>query len=324
MAEDEKKAVLFDISHYMIEDGPGIRTDVFFKGCPLRCKWCSNPFGLTKRVQLIYNKNKCVQCLTCVSACPRNANVVVDGVVEIERDICISCGICCETCPNNARTVIGREYSIEEIFEKIQKDRVFYRRTGGGVTLTGGEVLLQVDAASRLLRLCRQDMISTAIETSGYGNWADLERLIDLSDLVFIDLKHMDDQTHKRLTGVSNQRILENIQKAAGHCSSKGRADLIIRVPVIPGMNDDETNLESSAKFLASLTGIHEVNLLPYHRLGANKYDMVGLEYAEADIEAPASGQMKKYQEIFLKRGVQCSVGGGEIGINTRKFQLGG
>jgi glycyl-radical enzyme activating protein len=313
MAEDEKKAVLFDISHYMIEDGPGIRTDVFFKGCPLRCKWCSNPFGLTKRVQLIYNKNKCVQCLTCVSVCPRKANVVVDGKVEIDRDICVSCGSCCETCLYDARTIVGREYSIEEIFDKIQRDRVFYRRTGGGVTLTGGEILLQADAAAKLLRLCRQDMISTAIETSGYGHWADLERLIELSDLVFIDIKHMDSETHQRLTGVSNQRILENIRKAASHCSSAETADLIIRVPIIPGLNDDDLNLESAADFLAQLTGIREVNLLPYHRLGANKYDMLGLEYTEAYIESPISEQMSKCREMFLKRGVQCTVGGGEI-----------
>ncbi|MGQ9677207.1 MAG: glycyl-radical enzyme activating protein [Chloroflexota bacterium] len=306
-------AVLFDVSRYMIEDGPGIRTAIFFKGCPLRCKWCSNPLGLSPNPQLAYNKRRCVKCLACMVACPQGAISFSDDVLRTNRELCNACGECTRVCPNGARVIVGKRYAVSEILEMVSKDRVFYRRFSGGVTLTGGEVLLQHAAAQKVAGLCRTNMIHTTIETSAYGSWASLLGIVKQCDLVFVDLKHIEPQAHRSLTGVDNGIILENIGNVARFSADNGFPRLIVRMPIIPGLNDGDETLRRVGQFVGSLPGGVGINLLPYHRLGANKYEMIDLEYEVPDIQVPTREHMLRVKEIVGQYVPSCSVGGSEI-----------
>jgi len=307
--------MVFDISRYMIEDGPGIRTTVFFKGCPLRCVWCSNPFGLSREPEIVYNRRKCVLCGACLTACPQNALRMEPQGVALDRDRCTTCGSCVTACLSAARTVAGRIYSPREIVLKVLDDSKFYRRCGGGVTLSGGEVLLQAPAAAEILDLCRCELIHSAVETSGYGPWPALRSLVERCDLIFIDIKHSSAEVHRRLTGVSNQAILENIRRTAEHVFAAGSPRLVLRVPVIPGINSDQDNMAGIARFIAGLPGAAEVNLLPYHQLGTSKYEMAGLKYGLDGVQGASVALLDESREILrnLAPEWRCTIGGGEI-----------
>lgn len=317
MSVNESQAILFDISRYMIEDGPGIRTGIFFKGCSLRCKWCSNPFGLNPHPQLAFNKRKCVGCFACVAVCPEKAISIFKNELINDYKLCKACGQCVRICPNNARVIVGKRYSVQEIVDLIQRDQMFYRRYNGGVTLTGGEVLLQYKAVKNLVRSCRENMIHTAVETSGYGNWLFLKDIIENCNLVFMDIKHMDSKVHRLLTGVDNDLIIRNIRNVARYSFNHGFPQLILRLPVVPGLNDDEDNLRKVGKFVASLPGEIELNLLPYHCLGINKYAMIGLKYELEKVETPKKEHMQKIQEIIKNYITRCSIGGSEINVQS-------
>jgi pyruvate formate lyase activating enzyme len=300
----------------MIEDGPGIRTTVFFKGCPLRCVWCSNAFGLSREPEIVYNRRKCVLCGACVAACPQNALRMESQGVALDRDKCTTCGSCVSACLSAARAIAGRTYSPREIVSKVLDDSKFYRRCGGGVTLSGGEVLLQASAAAEILDLCRCELIHSAVETSGYGPWPALRSLVERCELIFMDIKHSSDEAHRRLTGVSNRTILENIRLTAQHVAISGSPRLVLRVPVIPGINSDYDNMVGTARFIAGLPIAAEINLLPYHQLGAGKYEMAGLQYGLDWVQAASAALLDESREILrdLAPEWSCTIGGGEIG----------
>jgi glycyl-radical enzyme activating protein len=315
MSEGPPKAVVFDISRYMIEDGPGIRTNVFLKGCPLRCKWCSNPFGLSRAPEIAYNRRKCILCGTCVEVCREQACTLQDDRIQTDRDRCTACGRCADACLTHARVLVGAEYTAAEVIQRVREDAAFYRRDGGGVTLSGGEVLMQAEAAREILRLARASMIHTAIETSAYAPWKRLEQLLPLCDLVFVDLKHIDPRAHVQLTGVPNDRILENIRRLAAYVAKHGSPQLVLRLPVIRALNDDRPTMHATARFIGELPGTVTVNILPYHELGITKYEMIDLPYPlDPDAEGDLEG-LKAYCDIIRQYAptAPCSVGGGEI-----------
>lgn len=305
------KGVIFDISHYMIEDGPGIRTNIFMKGCFLKCKWCSNAYGLYPHKQLAFISNKCTGCKSCQSQCPNDA-IIFDkdsGKMTMNFSKCTNCFKCVAVCPEKARIKVGKTYTSDQVVEEVEKDRLFYRRGEGGVTLSGGEILMQPEFAVEILKKCINAYINTAIETTAYGKWEDLKQMIDYSDTVFIDCKHMDSDKHKVLTGVDNVLIHENIRKASKYCKEKGK-QLVVRFPLIPTINDNKGNIIATASFVKSLTEHRELNVLPYHSYGSNKYQYIGMNYELEKLEAYTKEQLSEINELLQSTEVWYSIGG--------------
>lgn len=310
----EIKGRIFDISHYMIEDGPGIRTNVFLKGCCLRCIWCSNAYGLDPQPELGVVSAKCTQCARCMAVCPSGAvyRSESDGSIQLDKKKCTSCFRCVEVCPARARMQIGRWMTVDEVFREVEKDRMFYRRGDGGMTLSGGELLMQPEFAKALLKKCWNAYLNTAIETSGCGNWEDLAEIIRYSNTVFMDCKMMEKEKHRQYTGVENEGILENIRKSAGLCQAEGKR-MVVRLPLIPGLNDTEKNILETAAFVDSLSGNVELNVLPYHNYGMNKYENIGRTYALTDLKPHTKEQLAEIETVLQKSGCRFSIGGYRI-----------
>lgn len=311
--KDGSQGTVFNITKYMLEDGPGIRTVIFLKGCPLRCRWCSNPLGQSRGASLAYLKHKCVSCQACIEVCPEKAAFLdTEGKIGRNLEKCTNCGKCIQVCPVGARELRGKTMTIKEVLEKVEKDRIFYRRGSGGVTLSGGEILMQPQFAARILQECSDRLIHTAIETCAFGEWKDLHSILPFIDLAFIDIKHMNTSTHKELTGHDNLRILDNIRKVAQFSFDRGKK-LILRLAVVPGLNDSVENLEEVSSFLRQLPGNWELNLLPYHRYGVSKYDWLGIKYELQEVKIPSRERLEELTHFFRSRGLICSLGGGEI-----------
>lgn len=270
---------VFNIQHYSVHDGPGIRTTIFLKGCPLKCRWCCNPESQSFTTDIAYNPNKCVGekgCLQCVETCPQNAITPNEfGKIAIDRSLCDLCMKCLEICPSKALHDFGRVMSAKEILDQVESDAIFYSRSGGGITISGGEPLSQADFAIELLKEAKKRRIKSAIETCGYGKWEDLKEIAAYLHVVLFDIKSMDDAKHLEFTGMSNSRILDNFQRLVREFPN---LQVIVRVPVIPGLNDTEGELEQIFTFIKDIPHI-SCELLPYHRMGQSKYEFLGRDY---------------------------------------------
>ncbi len=300
------KGKVYDIQRFAIHDGPGIRTLVFMKGCPLECLWCSTPQTQRSSPDLLYIEVNCNKSLRCVDACPEKAIVFSDKEkIEIDRNLCNSCGQCVDACPNQALKLVGDQKTVEQLFQEIMKDRNFYRRSDGGVTIGGGEPTMQQEFVTALLKMCKKTYTHTAMETCGYVIWEQLEKILEHIDLLYFDIKHMDSRIHKEITGVSNEIILENARKASK------MLPIIIRIPLIPGLNDSEDNLVGTAKFAAGLgENLLRIELLPYHKFGTGIYEQLGREYKLKHIEPPSEEHMNKLKKVIESYGVKVQIGG--------------
>lgn len=280
----ERKATIFNIQKYNMYDGDGIRTIVFFQGCPLRCKWCANPEGMLKKHRVMLKSNLCENCGACVSACPVGIHTISTETLkhEVNRDIeCIGCGKCKDACLKSAISIIGEVKTISELLKIVEEDRTFYEMSGGGVTLGGGEVLMQPEAASSLLMACKQEGINTAIETCGYAKLESVLKVAQFTDLFLFDIKHIDSDKHFQLTGVRNEQILENLKELL-----RLKYNVKIRMPLLKGVNDDKDEIEKVMEFLnpyKDYKNFKGIDLLPYHKMGVHKYTQLGLEYPIKD-----------------------------------------
>jgi pyruvate formate lyase activating enzyme len=286
---------VFNIQRYSIHDGPGIRTTVFLKGCPLNCCWCQNPESQLSGQEMIFWGDRCISCGACSTICSSDAIQIKNGIPVTEKKKCMLCGKCIEKCPTLAREIIGEKLTTEEVIKEIEKDMVFYEESGGGVTFSGGEPLGQSEFLEGLLNGCREKKIHTAVDTSGYISWEILNKISPKIDLFIYDLKLMGSKRHKKYTGVSNEIILENLKKL-----SSLNHNIFVRFPVIPGINDDDQNIRETGEFLSSLK-ITQVNLLPYHYIGIDKYGRLGRAYHLATTQPPSEEKLSEISAILKK-----------------------
>ena len=297
----EGKGLVFSIQRYSTEDGPGIRTTVFMKGCPLKCLWCHNPEGQEFPPQIAFNDSRCIGCKGCADACPQGAiNFTADGP-RTDRGKCQNCGKCAEVCPTGARELIGKYMTAEEVFSEVERDALFYRSSGGGVTVGGGEPTMQPGFLAEFLIKCHERGIHTALDTSGYVEWQEMEKILKHVDLVLYDIKQIDPAKHAEYTGVSNELILENARRISG----KG-IPMLIRVPVIPGYTDGEDNIRGILEFACNLASVAKVDLLPFHRLGEPKYKKLGRNYVFEGTQPPADEHMQKLKRLVASFGLQA------------------
>jgi len=268
----EKKGCIFNIQRYSIHDGPGIRTTVFLKGCPLRCFWCQNPESQKLLPDLFLYADRCTGCGLCVSACKTGAASIIDNVSAIDRDRCIVCGKCAEVCPNEAREVIGYEVTVDEVMAEVLRDKAFYKNSGGGVTLSGGDPTFQPEFSLEIFRRCKEEGLHTVLETCGCASWSTLEKLLEYVDFVLFDIKMVRADKHVTGTGVMNDVILENAKKVAA-CRP-----VMVRVPLIPGFNDSESDIRDIVDFVRANMGETEIELLRYNKLGECKNNYLDRE----------------------------------------------
>lgn len=266
-AGKELNGVIFNIQRYSIHDGPGIRTTVFLKGCPLSCFWCQNPEAQAMKPEVLFDKNRCTSCGQCVTACSSGANWLAGDGVKIDRDKCTGCGKCIEGCPNEARKITGRYATVGEVTEEILRDRKFYENSGGGITLSGGEPALQSEFALQLLRRCKEERLHTALDTCGYVPWQTMQKLLEYTDLVLYDIKCLDATKHSKATGEPNDTIIANAKKIAKY------KEIWVRIPLVPGFNDSAEDIRAIVRFVKKELGPVKIDLQPYNKLGEGKYN---------------------------------------------------
>lgn len=313
MSVDGTKSVngtIISIQRFSIHDGPGIRTTVFFKGCSLRCFWCHNPESIRPKPEIQFSPDRCIACLECLTICPQGAHQFTGNGHEYTRDVCTVCGQCVDLCCTAAVEVTGVQVSTESVMDEVMADRAFYASSGGGVTLSGGEPLMQRDFAQTLLAQCKDQGIHTAIETAANCRWEDLASLLPVTDLFMMDIKQMDPTQHKAATGVSNERILANARRMA-----ESGKPILFRTPVVPTVNDSPDDIRAIARFVHELgelgvaeqnkaCGLPQYELLSFHRLAADKYTSLGLDYRAAMLEAPSKEQMGMLTDIAREENI--------------------
>ncbi|HOM82649.1 MAG TPA: glycyl-radical enzyme activating protein [Armatimonadota bacterium] len=307
---------IFDIQRFSVHDGPGIRTTVFFQGCPLRCRWCHNPEALSYGPALFYNDRSCFFCRACEAACTEAVHSFVGEEHRMHRERCRLCGACAAACVTGALEISGRTVTPEEVVEVVLRDRVFYETSGGGVTLSGGEPLAQPAFAGEILARCRAEGLHTAVDTCGEGAREALDALIPLADLWLFDVKHLDPEAHRAATGRSNERILQNLRYLDSVLCREGGpapagARLVLRVPLIPRINDTPENLAALAALARELPSAREMRLLPYHRFQEDKYRRLGREYPGTDLVPPDDATVKAIRErLAAEAGIIVGIGG--------------
>ncbi|MFR8036386.1 trans-4-hydroxy-L-proline dehydratase activase [Clostridium fessum] len=300
---------IFNIQKFSTHDGDGVRTTIFFKGCPLRCMWCHNPESQHYYKELIFHQHKCTACGRCVAKCKQGANSIVDGKIVFDRSKCTACGVCTDWCITEARELAGKEYTVDALVKEAMKDKIFYEQSGGGVTLSGGEVMASqhMDYVEEVCRKLHENGVSVFIDTSGYTDYENLKRILPYVDVFLYDIKMMDPKDHKKFIGVDNSLILENLKKL----SDEG-AGLYIRLPIIQQVNATDEHIESVIHFLKE-NNIHarQVNLLPYHDIGKGKYASLDMEYHEDEMSVPVSELMEHFKSMFEEQGFnKVNIGG--------------
>lgn len=304
---------VFDIQRYSIHDGPGIRTLVFMKGCPLRCQWCSNPEGLSLRPNIMFTPRLCYGCGRCAAVCNSGAIVVKDGEIQWHREKCTNCLKCAAACKiTHARKICGIGYSVPELMEEVRKDKTYYdRKSGGGLTVGGGEPMMQADFVRELMQAAHGDGINTALESSSYATEAQARKVYEVTDHIFTDIKHMDPKIHRQLTGITNEPILHNIRMAAKIIDTH-RQHLVIRIPIIPNMNDSEENIRATAEFVKSLKVVDRIEILPYHNLGEEKYNRIpgSADYALKGVQMLEKSDLADPYRWIEETGMKCNIGG--------------
>lgn len=299
----EERGLVFLIQRYSVQDGPGLRTTVFMKGCPLRCQWCQNPESLKPYPELMTRDTKCLLLGKCVAACPVGAlTLEKQKSRKISRARCNLCFQCVAACPAKALSKVGEYMTVEEVMTEIERDELFYRKSGGGITISGGEPLLQWQFVSRLLVACQQRHLHTALDTCGYAPWPILKKVLEHVDLVLYDIKHMDPKPHREATGKSNRLIINNVRMMPA------QTNVWLRIPLIPGFNDAEENLAKLSR-LGREIGAEKVSILPYHKLAEEKYKQIGKQYTMAGIEPPSQEHLQQIQKFIESFGLPVTIG---------------
>lgn len=300
-----ESGIIFDIKKYSIHDGPGIRTTVFLKGCPLSCWWCHNPESHRNYREKLYTLSRCIGCRECLTVCSERAIHETETGLSTDSEACLRCGNCADACLAEACEMAGQELTVSEVMAEIEKDTAFYDESFGGVTFSGGEPLAQPDFLFALLKACRGHQIHTVLDTSGFSTWNVLDRIRNFVDMFLFDLKVMDDLQHRRVTGVSNRTILENLQalSADGH-------RIRIRLPIIPGITDDDDNILAIGAFAAGLPSIPPIDLLPYHHLAAAKYERLGKGYRLPDSRPPTEDTLTRLANLLRSQGLTVNTKG--------------
>lgn len=301
--EYETEGVIFNIQRYSLHDGPGIRTIPFFKGCPLSCKWCSNPESQRPQPELIFKKSDCIRCEKCIEVCPQQA-LSTTNAWFIDRDRCIQCGKCTDVCPTHALEMKGKRMSVTAVMRELEKEENLYRRSGGGITLSGGEPLAQPEFARELLKACKAKGWHTAIETTGFTTKAVIDEVFPYVDLALTDIKAIDPDVHQRNTGVNNSVILENLLRISF------LTKVVVRIPVIPGVNDNPQEIHNIAEFARLMQNVDTIHLLPYHSFGENKYNLLGRQYPMGDAKSIAEEKMATLKATVESLGFNCHIGG--------------
>jgi pyruvate formate lyase activating enzyme len=296
--------IIFNIMRYSIYDGPGIRTTVFLKGCPASCCWCHNPEAISDKVQLMYREDRCCHCGDCAAVCPNGAISVKFGNIVTDREICRLCGACADVCCAEARELAGRIMTVGEVMEEISKDIPFFEESGGGVTFSGGEPLQQHEFLQEILKDCKRRSIKTAVDTSGHAPPEVLRRIGKWTDLFLFDLKLMDNVCHRKYTGITNDTILQNLKELA----VRGKP-IIIRVPLVPGINDSLEGIRGIGRFLKTLPNVREIELLPYHAAGVSKYKKLGMECSMPDIPSISTERLERFIVELQEHGIAARLG---------------
>jgi pyruvate formate lyase activating enzyme len=296
------EGVVFNIMRFSLHDGPGIRTTVFLKGCPLRCRWCHNPESQSFKPQILYFDERCILCGDCAQACSHGA-LQVDQQLHHHAELCKNCGACVEACNSGARQYTGSRMKVAEVMTEVLKDQLFFDESGGGVTISGGEPLQQPAFVEALLAACKARRIRTVLDTCGFADPDVVRRVSEHVDRFFYDLKLMDSEKHRQYTGVKNELILQNLKMLAEQGSA-----ITVRVPVIPGVNDDSENFDAMAGYLSEL-GLREIDLLPYHELGGGKYRRLHLDCGMEGVAPPSSDEMNELAARLKRGGFQVRIG---------------